>query len=276
MINLLKIEWLKLKNYTAFKVLILFFGAGIILANYVVFLVHKNMLSRDTGPAKAILSSFSPYNFTNTWQTTSYASGWLLILPAMLLIIVITNEYTFRTVRQNIIDGWGRQEFISVKIMMALLLALASTLVVFLTALVFGLTSGTDFSFNSISHVGFFFLKALSYNMFAVLISVLVKKTGFAIGLYFIYLGTENFLSQLLDVWSLKIKKDSGHDFGSMGDYLPVNAADGLLTFPDNPLKSLAKGTLPTDYYWIVLGLAIAYLLLFVWWSRQKFLKADL
>ena len=276
MINLLKIEWLKLKNYTAFKVLIIFFGAGIILANYVVFMVHKNIMARAPGPGKAILSSFSPYNFTNTWQTTSYASGWLLILPAMLLIIVITNEYTFRTVRQNIIDGWSRQEFISVKIMMALLLALASTLVVFLTALVFGLTSGTDFSFNSISHVGFFFLKALSYNMFAVLISVLVKKTGFAIGLYFIYLGTENFLSQLLDVWSLKIKKDSGHDLGSMGDYLPINAADGLLTFPDNPLKSLAKGTLPTDYYWIVLSLAIAYLLLFVWWSRQKFLKADL
>ena len=276
MIRLLKIEWLKLKNYTAFKVLILFFGAGIILANYVVFLVHKNIMARAPGPGKAMLASFNPYNFTNTWQTTSYASGWLLILPAMLIIIITTNEYTFRTVRQNIIDGWSRQEFISVKIVFALLLAIASTLVVFLTALAFGLSSGTDFSFNSISHVLFFFLKALSYNMFAVLISVLVRKTGFAIGLYFIYLGTENFLSQLLDVWSLKIKKDSGHDLGSMGDYLPINAADGLLTFPDNPLKSLAKGTLPTDYYWIVLSLAVAYLLLFVWWSRQNFLKADL
>jgi hypothetical protein len=112
--------------------------------------------------------------------------------------------------------------------------------------------------------------------MFAVLVSVLIKKTGFAIGVYFIYLGAENILSQMLDFWSMKLKGDKTVDLGSLGDYLPMNASDGLLTFPDNPIKSLAKGALPTDYTYVVLAFALAYLCLFIWWSRAKYLKADL
>ena len=272
--TLLRIEWLKIKNYGAFKILSIFFAAGVVLANYAVFAFNKNVIG-NTG-AGAVMSSFSPYSFSNTWQTTSYTTGYLLILPAMLIIMLITNEYSFRTSRQNIIDGWSRQEFIMVKLMMAFLIAVVSTLLVILTAYIFGLLSGSSFSLNKFSHVGFFFLKALSYNMLAVLISALVKKTGFAIGLYFIYLTAENFISQMLDIFSMKLKKDNGTDLGSLGDYLPINAADGLLTFPDNPLKSLAKGALPTDYFWVVLAFAILYLCLFIWWSWKKYLKADL
>jgi ABC-2 type transport system permease protein len=274
MINLLKIEWLKIKNYGAFKILAIFFAVGVVITNYVVFAVNKNIVGNSTGGT--LIGSFSPYNFTNTWQTTSYATGFLLILPAILLIMLLTNEYSFRTNRQNIIDGWSRSEFISVKLMMALIVAVVSTILVFFTALFFGFGSGTSFSMNGFSHVGYFFLKALSYNMFAILISVLIKKTGFAMGLFFIYLGAENFLSSMLDVLSLKIKADNKTDLGSLGDYLPLNASDGLLTFPDNPLKSLAKGAMPTDYTWVVVAFAVAYLALFVWWSRKKYMSTDL
>ena len=272
--KLLKIEWLKIKNYTAFKLLTIFFSLGVILINYAVYAINKNVLSQAAGGK--ILALFNPYDFNNTWQSTSYATGFLLILPAMLIIILITNEYTFRTSRQNVIDGWSRSEFIYVKIVMALLFAIFSTVLVILTATGFGLFSGSDFSLNQFSHVGFFFLKALTYNMFAVLIAVLVRKTGFAIGVYFIYLGAENFLSQMLDIGSIKWKSYNGTDMGSMGDYLPMNAADGMLTFPDNPLKSFTRNILPTDYFWIVLTLSIAYLILFVWWSRKKYMQADL
>jgi ABC-2 type transport system permease protein len=274
MLNLLKIEWLKIKNYGAFKILAIFFGIGVVATNFIVYSINKNIVEQST--AGAMLSSFSPYNFTNTWQSTSYATGYLLLLPAMLIMMLITNEYSFRTNRQNIIDGWSRHEFISVKLMMAFIIAFLSALLVLFTAFGFGLASGSSFSLNGFSHVGYFFLKALSYNMFAVLVSVLIKKTGFAIGLFFIYLGAENILSQMLDFWSVKLKMDKTADLGSLGDYLPMNAADGLLTFPDNPIKSLAKGTLPTDYTWVVFGFAIVYLCLFIWWSRKKYMKADL
>jgi hypothetical protein len=274
MLQLLKTEWLKIKNYTAFKVLSIFFLVGVVLTNYIVYVFNKNVVENVN--AVGMIGSFNPYSFENTWQTTSYATGFLLMLPALLIIILVTNEYTYKTSRQNVIDGWSRREFIEVKIMMALIVSIISTLMVILTALVFALFSQTDFSLNSFSHVGFFFLKSLSYNMIAVLIAVLIKRTGFAIGLYFIYLGTENIISQLLDVWSMKIRKDHDIDLGSMGDYLPMNASDGLLTFPENNLKSLAKNVMPTDYTMVVLGFALVYLILFVYFSRKRFMKADL
>ncbi len=275
MITLLKIEWLKIKNYTAFKVLTIFFILGIVLVNFAVYQVVNNNIFNES-EFRGLIRTFNPYSFENTWQTTSYAAGFLLLLPAMIILMLVTNEYAFRTARQNIIDGMSRAEFIGVKLVFAFLLAAAGTLIVFLTAFIFGLSSDTDFSVNSISHVGYFFLKSLTYNMLAVLISVLVKKTGFAIGLFFIYMGAENILSQLLDGYSIYLKAKKATDLGSMGDYLPMNAADGLLSFPDNPLKSMAKNAMPTDYYWIVFPLAVFYLLFFIWWSRRKFIKADL
>ncbi|MGL6294767.1 MAG: hypothetical protein ACRC3K_00035, partial [Plesiomonas sp.] len=273
--KLLKIEWLKLKNYTAFIVIASCFAVGVLATNYIVFLVNKNIVSQVQG-AGLMGASYSPYNFDNTWQTTSYVTGWLLMLPAMLLIILCTNEFTYRTHRQNIIDGISRLDFVNVKLVMALIEALASTVLVIVTALLLGAFSGSAFSLNSFSHVGYFFLKALSYNMIAVLMSVLIRRTGFAIGVFFIYLGVENLIAQLLDVWSMKIRSSNNVDLGSIGDYLPMNAADGLLTFPENTLKSMTKTVLPTDYTLLVLGLAIGYLVLFFWWSRRRMQQSDL
>ncbi|CAN5727141.1 hypothetical protein BH11BAC4_BH11BAC4_09920 [soil metagenome] len=273
MLKLLKTEWLKLKNYNAFIVLSSFFALGVFTTNYIVFTVNKNIVNKVN--AVGLGTSFNPYDFTRTWQTTSYATGWLLMLPALLLIILVTNEFNYRTNRQNIIDGWSRQEFISVKIALAVITALVTTLLVIITALTFGAFSGTSFAMDGFSHVGYFLLKALSYNLLAVLISVWIRRTGFAIGLYFIYLGAENIISQLLDVWSLKLRSESKIDLGSMGDYLPMNASDGLLTFPDNPLKSMAKANLPTDYTWLVIIMAVLYVVLFYILSRRSVVKSD-
>lgn len=272
--KLLAIEWLKLKDYNVFKLLSIFFIIGVVLTNYIVFLINRNII-KEAGPAGAMLA-YDPYSFTNTWQTTSYATGFLLILPALLIIILVTNEFSFRTSRQNIIDGWNRNSFINVKLVMALIAAVATTVLVLLTALVFGLFSGTEFSTNKFSYIGFFFLKAVTYNMIAVLISVLVRKTGFAIGLYFIYMGAENIISKLLDVWSIKLKKDGVGDFGNMGDYLPMNASDGLMAFPDNPIKSMAQMVMPSDKTEIVMVLAFIYLFLFIYFSNRRFVKTDL
>ena len=273
MINLLKIEWLKIKNYTAFKVMAIFFIVGVFALNYIVFTVNKNIVNNVPG---AGLVSFSPYDFENTWQSTSYATGFILLLPALLLLMLFTNEYTFKTHRQNIIDGLSRQQFIGVKIITALIYALVATLLVIISALIFGFASGTSFSFNGILFVGYFFLKALSYNLIAILFSVLIKRTGFAIGVFFIYLGSENIVSQLLNVLSMKMKKDTGTDLGNIGDYLPMNAADALLEFPDNPIKTMSKAIMPADYTWLVFALAIAYLIIFYVWARRKFISVDL
>jgi ABC-2 type transport system permease protein len=273
--KLLKTEWIKLKNYNAFIVLSLFFVVGIVVANYIVYYTKTQVI--DKADTMGLVAG-SIYNFPGTWQTTSYVSGCLLLLSGLLIALLTTNEFSYRTHRQNIIDGWSRQNFIHVKLMLCLIAAAAATVVVFLTALVFGSIGSTAFSLQGIKFIGFFFLKALSYNLIALLFSVLIRKTGFAIGLFFVYMWLENFLSVLLQGWSYKLKADGKLDIGDMGDYLPMNAADALLSFPENTLTKMAKNAapLPHDYWQVTLGLAILYMLVYIAWSKNRIEKTDL
>src|SRR5579872_6832208 len=86
----------------------------------------------------------SPFAFPDAWQTISYNSApFLLILPALLIITLTTNEFTFRTHRQNIIDGWNRKQFVTVKLVELVILAAICTLVVGITTLLFGLVANS-------------------------------------------------------------------------------------------------------------------------------------
>jgi ABC-2 type transport system permease protein len=274
MINLLKIEWLKIKKYTGFVLLTSFFALGVVATNYIVYAFKKEVIDKVEG--SQLLFSGSQFDFDMVWQSVSYYSSFFLMLPALLIVILMSNEFTYKTHRQNIIDGWSRAEFLKVKIALAIILAIASTLVIILTSLLFGTLSGTSFSLKGFQNVGYFLLKAVTYNMVAVLISLLTKRSGVAIAVFFIYTIFENGISMLLFFLAVNLKKDSAIDLGNLGNYLPMNASDGLLTSPFERFTNMAGRLLPTDYNWIVLSFALAYLVLFYFWSRRKMLRSDL
>ncbi len=271
--NLLKIEWLKLKNYKPFYILSAFFVVGVFASNYISYKIVNAVKKEESG--KLLLNAFTPYHFEHVWQTVSYVSGYVLIIPVLLIILSSTNEFSYKTHRQNIIDGWSREQFISVKLQMVLLMALSCTIVVILSGFVFGLVSEGAFSLEHFDGIGFFFLKALSYFMIALLFSVLIKK-NFAVGLFFVYMYFENFISQILEFVSVYLKTKKGLDIGNIGDYLPMNASDALLVFPQNPAKSVSANLIPTDYPVISGIMAAFYLLLITAWIVRIMVKRDL
>src|SRR2546423_6278154 len=135
MIKLLKIEWMKLKNYRTFWILTSLYLVSIVGINFIAFKILQRIYEEKQSKAAAeLIIGNRPYSFPSAWQMTSYMSSFLLFLPGLLMIIFITNEFSFKTHRQNIIDGWSRNEFISVKILMALLLSILSTIMVAITA----------------------------------------------------------------------------------------------------------------------------------------------
>lgn len=274
MISHLHTEWLKIKNYRAFILIVIFYVLGIFLTNYIVERVFLEVVAK--AEAGVLVGKFNPYDFEHVWETVSYVSGYLLILPALLLLIMTTNEYTFKTSRQNIIDGWTRNEFIDVKLMLAFIFAFLSAILVLIAGLIFASVSDTDFSTKGIMHVFYFFNKALTYNILALFISVWIRKTGFAIGIFFIYTGAENIIAQLLDALSVKWRGENKFDFGRLGEYLPMNASDGLLAFPENPLSSMAKNSFPTDFHNTEIVFSVAYLIIFIISTRLMFIKRDL
>ena len=183
--QLLNIEWMKVKNYRTFWILSVLYLVSIFGVNYIAYLIW------DARPKKSgidMMVGNPPFQFPDVWHTVGYASSFLMFIPGLLMIISVTNEYSFKTHRQNVIDGWSRKEFILVKILMTVIVALVSTLAVFLTALLFGIYEGvSSVSFEKIEYIGYFFIQSLSYTSIALLFSILFKRSGLSIGFYFLY-----------------------------------------------------------------------------------------
>src|SRR5690349_21236215 len=105
MLHLLKIEWLKIKNYRAFWVFSIFYLVSIFLINYIAWSVYQRAISEQP-LSEAILGQ--PYAFPTVWRTVGWMSSWLLYFPGMIVIMLMVNEFNFKTHRQNIIDGLSR------------------------------------------------------------------------------------------------------------------------------------------------------------------------
>ncbi|MEO7800937.1 MAG: ABC transporter permease subunit [Ginsengibacter sp.] len=264
--ELLKIEWLKLKGYRTFWVLSALFIISIFGINYFVYYV-KQLTVNTAPPVNAIVGT--PFSFPNVWHTVSYFSSFLLVIPGLMIITSITNEFTYKTSRQNIIDGWSRTDFIKVKMTLLVLLAAISTLIVFITSIIFGFISASSFTFEKIEYVGFFFIQAISYSMLALLISLFIKRSGLAIGIFFLYsFIIENMLGAFINFATGRIDVRTGP-----GNFLPLNSVDSLIPFPlFRNIIDLGTST----SRWILLAVAILYLLFYAAISFRKYSKADL
>ncbi len=265
MLHLLKIEWLKIKGYKTFWVLATLFLVSIVGVNYFVFYIKEGI---SQGSAQANVLIGSPFSFPNVWHTVTYFSSFLLFIPGLMIITSITNEYTYKTHRQNIIDGWSRQQFIHVKIALIVIISVLSTIFVFLTSILYGLLAGSSFSFEKIQFIGYYFIQALSYGLLALLLSVLIKRSGLSIGLFFLYsFIIENFLGAILN------NTGGNKGINGPGDYLPLNTTDNLIPFPF--FRNIVQlGTQPSIY--ILLGLTAVYLFLYYFFSVRKFQTQDL
>ena len=266
MMHLLYIEWLKIKGYRTFWVLLILFVISIVGINYSVFHIKAN---QDIANPQIAIIMGSPFAFPHVWHTIAYISSFLLFIPGLMIITSISNEFTFKTHRQNVIDGWSRSQFINVKIMLVLILAIFSMLIVFLTSLIFGFMSPRPLDFTDVQFVGYYFIQAISYGMVALLLSVVIKRSGLAIGVFFLYgYIIENALGAILNYGvSNKMTKNGP------GDYLPLNTTDNLIPFPF--FRDIIKfGTQPSVV--VLLCLSGVYLGLYYYFAVRKFTTDDL
>lgn len=268
MMHILRIEWLKLRKYRAFTVLSMLAVAGVPGINYIVYNFTSD-IARAAGAdpmAGAIGNAMvgSPFAFPDVFQTVSYIGGFLHILPGLLVILLVSNEYTFRTHRQNVIDGLSRTQFITAKIALAVILAAVMTLTVFLTACLFGAVSGGAFSMAGIRYVGYFFVQSLLYMSVAMVIALLFRRAGIGIGLYFIYAFiAEGVLALLLN----------GRIYAGSGYFLPLKSADKLIPMP-TMLGRMFRPDMPGEA-WLLLAAAV-WIALCMWFCKRRFERSDL
>jgi ABC-2 type transport system permease protein len=259
---LLKIEWLKVKNYKAFWVFTILYAFAILGINYTGYYINE--LRLENLPQTSLLMG-SPYAFPKVWQTVGWMSSWLLYFPGILFIMLFTNEFNFKTHRQNIIDGWTRLQFITVKFVFAILFSLAATLFNFLVALLFGfITTGSSFSFQGIENVGYIFIQTTAYITFAMFLAILFRRSGAAVAVFFLY--------GLIFEWLITVLINFKFDLTPLGYFLPLQVTDVMLPIPFGNTV-IYKGA-PEEY--ILVLVSLLYIGAYYFFAMKKFTTEDL
>ncbi len=262
MIHLLRIEWLKVKNYKAFWVFAILYSFAILGINYTGYYVNE--LTIENLPQSQILLG-TPYAFPKVWQTVGWMSSWLLYFPGILFIMLLTNEFNFKTHRQNIIDGWTRWQFITVKFVFAVLFSLVATLFNALVALLLGsLTTGSHFSFQGMENVIYIFIQTVAYITFAMFLAVVFRRSGAAIAVFFIYGLIFEFLFTVL----INVKLD----MSPVGYFLPLQVTDVMLPIPFG--NKVIYQNAPPEYVLVLASLV--YIAGYYFFAVKKFTTDDL
>jgi ABC-2 type transport system permease protein len=237
MMKLLSIELKKILTYPTFWIFAGLYVLMVLLVFCVIPSIHL------PGPPGGLLSVKSYYTFPDIWHTLTYIAGFFNLLLGVLVVILITNEFNFRTVRQNIIDGWSVLNFLAAKIILIVFLAACTTIFVFLLGMLYGLIASSSIDsvsiFSEISFVLAYFVQALAYLCFALFMGTLFKKAG--IGIIFFLLYSK--IVEPLIGWKLpKV----------ISDYLPFHNISSLI---DNPAFKLVgvsvQNTSPLDIHFL-------------------------
>ena len=175
MLRNLQIEWMKIKNYRVFQVFSALYLAGIILIVYIFYRVYLNIvgtlqqsMTGQKGSGSDVLNLFSS---DQLFQTVCFWTSFLLYLPGMIIISLFINEVNFKTNRQNIIDGWKRETFIYSKIGLIVCMSVVIAAMSFIAGFIMSQVVDVSISANAFKMIGFSFIQAFVYLMFALLLA---------------------------------------------------------------------------------------------------------
>lgn len=269
MLHLLRIEWMKVKNYTTFWVLTILYVVSVFGATSIAHFFYNSLNIKDSKSKGINLQMFigSLFDFPNVWHTITYAVSFLMFILGLIVIISMTNEYNYKTHRQNIIDGMSRSQFILVKTLWAFLISVAATVIVFITALIVGLREDSSFDFDQMEFIGYFFVQALNYAAAALLISTLFKKQGMTFVIYLLYCAIiERTMVFFLNTYVNKL-----------GQYMPLESSNNLIRNPIvESFMKMANKELVSYNTGLLLLASVIYISLYCIISYRKFQRDDL
>lgn len=179
------------------------------------------------------------FEFPYIWHFTTYSAAYLKLFIAIVVITMMTNEYTYGTLKQNLIDGLSKQEFILSKFLSLTALSLVSTVFVFIFSLILGLIYSKDTSseviFTDLQYFVGYFFKLVGFFSMCLFLAILVKKSAFALGLLFIWNIIEG-------IAGLTLRFSISEKFSdSVQKYFPLEAMSNLIKEPATQLSVIKE-----------------------------------
>lgn len=277
MIRLLHIEFIKLWNNRASKVLII---------SYFVLLTSIALVAAikfDIGPIKFHLAEIGIFNFPYIWHFNTFITAFFKLFLAIVIVSMMANEYSNKTIKQNLIDGLSKKEFILSKFLTVVTFSLVSTLFVFVVSLILGI-SYSDYNeysiiFSDLEFVLAFFVKLMGFFSFCLFLGILVKRSAFALGFLIIWQIFEGIARGLMR-WKLF---DENTTDAIMG-FFPLQSMFNLIKEPFTRLEAVQTvadqvgETINLNYHvhWYEILIVLAWTAIFVYLSYMLLKKHDL
>ena len=154
------------------------------------------LIEFDFGPFKFEAAKSGFFNFPYIWHFTTYVASWFKLFLAVIIVSMVANEFSYGTLKQNLIDGMSKKEFLLSKFYTIILFSSVSTLLVFGISLILGLKYSSyteiDIIFSDMSYLFAYFLKHVAFFSFCLFLSLLIKRSAFTLGFIFVWFLGEN------------------------------------------------------------------------------------
>lgn len=239
MFRLLDIELHKLKKSRASKWLIIIY---FVLLLSIALIASINF---DIGPIKFYLAEQGIFNFPYIWHFNTFIAAFFKIFLLLIIVSMVSNEYSNKTLKQNLIDGLSKKEFILSKFYTVAFLSFISTLFVFFISIVLGLIY-SDYNelsiiFSDLEYLLAYFIKLLGFFSFGLFLGILIKRSAFAVGTMIIWFFGEIITFNTLK-WNILDGKSDLAD--QLFQFAPLMSMWNLINEPFsrlNAVKTLAN-----------------------------------
>ena len=187
--QLLSIEYSKLKSLNAIKVILLIYMVIVPLFMYVASeFLYGILFPALKQPQPGVEPGTFVFNYPQIWEFpeilkfTFYCASYFHILVGLILVIIVSNEFTYRTAKQNIIDGMTKKQLIFSKLAILVFLSVFVTLYNSLLALVLGLINSDTVDLYRNSHYIFiFFFQSFCYFSVALFFATVIRHTAMSL-----------------------------------------------------------------------------------------------
>jgi len=278
MLRLLQIEFQKLKYNRAARFLSITY---FVLICFIALIVS---IEFNFGGVKFRVADQGIFNFPFIWHFNTYIAAILKIFLAIVIVSMMSNEYSYRTLKQNLIDGLSKKEFILSKFITVIGYALLSTIFVFLLSLILGYSFSdyNEFSivFSDLEYLFAYFIKLMGFFAMCLFLGILVKRSAFAIGFLVVW-----WIGEGLTYLFLKFKLFKDTDIAEqITQFFPLSSMSNLIKEPFTRLGAVqsAANTLGEelnksyDVQLLDIGIVLIWTGLFIYWSYAILKRRDL
>lgn len=278
MLRLLTIEFHKLRYSRSAKVLVTTY---FVLITFIALIAS---IEFRFGGVEVRVADQGIFNFPYIWHFNSYIAATLKLFLAIVIVSMMSNEYTNRTIKQNLIDGLSKKEFVLSKFLTVVSFALFSTIFLFIVSMILGMSFSdyTEFSiiFSDLEYLLAYFIKLTGFFAFCLFLGVLVKRSAFALGFLFIWWILESIARGVMEYKLFK-----GTNIAeNIAQFFPLESMSLLVKEPFTRLNAVQSAAtqlgseISKDYaiHWYQILIVLIWTLLFVYFSYALLKRRDL